>query len=59
VESAITEIIDAGAHKLVIDLTGLDMIDSSGIGVLINRIVGLDADCASACAHLSSGAATA
>ena len=89
VASAIREIIDGGARKLVIDLTGLNMIDSSGIGVLINRIgqmdqaggkirlagahgavskvfqtiridriVALDADLASACAHLSSGAAT-
>jgi anti-anti-sigma factor len=38
VESAIRDLIDRGARKLAIDLTGLDMIDSSGIGTLIKRI---------------------
>jgi anti-anti-sigma factor len=90
VESAIRDLIDGGVRKLAIDLTGLDMIDSSGIGVLIKRleqmdqlggriclagahgavakifhtirierIVALDGDLASACARLSSSAATA
>ena len=90
VESAMRETIDGGVRKLVIDLTGLNMIDSSGIGTLIkrieqmeqaggricvagahgavakvfhtiriDRIVALDADLASACARLSSSAATA
>lgn len=34
-ESAIQDLIDGGVRKLVIDLTRLDAIDSSGIGVLI------------------------
>lgn len=90
VEGEMRDIIDGGVRKLVIDLTGLNMIDSSGIGSLIkrieqmdelegriclagahgavakvfhtiriDRIVGLDADLASACARLSSGAASA
>jgi anti-sigma B factor antagonist len=36
VESAIRAIVDGGARKLVIDLTGLNSIDSSGIGTLVN-----------------------
>jgi anti-sigma B factor antagonist len=35
-ESAIRGLIDGGARKLVIDLTGLTAIDSSGIGTLIS-----------------------
>ena len=35
-ESAIRSIIDGGARKLVIDLTGLNAIDSSGIGTLVS-----------------------
>jgi anti-sigma B factor antagonist len=35
VESEIRELIDSGARKLVIDLTGLNTIDSSGVGTLI------------------------
>jgi anti-anti-sigma factor len=42
VESAMRETIDCGVRKLVIDLTGLDMIDSSGIGILIKRIEQMD-----------------
>jgi anti-anti-sigma factor len=90
VESAIRDLIHGGARKLAIDLTGLNMIDSSGIGTLIRRveqmnrlggriclagahgavekvfqtirierIVALDVDVASACARLSSSAASA
>jgi anti-sigma B factor antagonist len=36
VESEIRELIDGGARKLAIDLTGLNLIDSSGIGTLID-----------------------
>lgn len=36
VESAIRGLIDGGARKLVIDLTGLNSIDSSGIGMLVS-----------------------
>lgn len=36
VESEIRGLIDGGVCKLVIDLTGLASIDSSGIGMLIN-----------------------
>lgn len=36
VESAIRGHIDGGARKMVIDLTGLIGIDSSGIGTLVN-----------------------
>ena len=35
-ESAIRGIIDGGARKLAIDLTGLSSIDSSGIGTLVS-----------------------
>src|SRR5580698_10493147 len=35
-ESAIRALIDSGARKLVIDLTGLNSIDSSGIGTLVS-----------------------
>jgi anti-sigma B factor antagonist len=35
IESAIRGLIEGGARKLVIDLTGLSSIDSSGIGMLI------------------------
>jgi anti-sigma B factor antagonist len=35
VESEIRELIDGGARKLVIDLSGLSTIDSSGVGTLI------------------------
>jgi anti-sigma B factor antagonist len=35
-ESAIRGLIDRGARKLVIDLTGLHAIDSSGIGTLVS-----------------------
>jgi anti-sigma B factor antagonist len=35
-ESAIRSLIDAGARKLVIDLTALNSIDSSGIGTLVS-----------------------
>jgi anti-sigma B factor antagonist len=35
-ESAIRDLIDGGARKLVIDLTGLNSIDSSGIGTLVS-----------------------
>jgi anti-sigma B factor antagonist len=35
-ESAIRALIDGGARKLVIDLTGLSSIDSSGIGTLVS-----------------------
>jgi anti-anti-sigma factor len=35
VESEIRELIDGGARKMVIDLTGLTWIDSSGVGSLI------------------------
>jgi anti-sigma B factor antagonist len=35
-ESAMRGLIDGGARKLVIDLTGLSAIDSSGIGTLIS-----------------------
>lgn len=36
VESAIRGLIDSGVRKLVIDLTGLTAIDSSGIGMLVS-----------------------
>jgi anti-sigma B factor antagonist len=36
VESEIQGLIDGGSRKLVIDLTGLNGIDSSGIGTLVN-----------------------
>jgi anti-sigma B factor antagonist len=36
VESSIRGIIDSGVRKLVIDMTHLDVIDSSGIGVLVS-----------------------
>jgi anti-anti-sigma factor len=36
VHSEIREVIDGGARKLAIDLTGLTWIDSSGIGTLLN-----------------------
>jgi anti-sigma B factor antagonist len=42
VEGAIRDLIDGGARKLVIDLTGLNMIDSSGIGTLIDCIEQMD-----------------
>ena len=35
-ESAIRALIDSGARKLIIDLTGLGSIDSSGIGTLVS-----------------------
>jgi anti-sigma B factor antagonist len=35
-ENAVLSLIDSGARKLVIDLTGLTAIDSSGIGMLIS-----------------------
>jgi len=35
-ESAIRGLIDGGARKLVIDVTGLHAIDSSGVGTLIS-----------------------
>jgi anti-sigma B factor antagonist len=35
-ESAIRSLIDGGARKLVIDLTGLTSIDSAGIGTLMS-----------------------
>jgi anti-sigma B factor antagonist len=35
-EGAIRALIDGGARKLVIDLTGLNAIDSSGIGALVS-----------------------
>lgn len=35
IESAIRKLIDEGSRKLVIDLAGLDYIDSAGIGMLI------------------------
>jgi anti-sigma B factor antagonist len=35
-ESAIRGLIDGGARKLVVDLTGLNAIDSSGIGTLVS-----------------------
>jgi anti-anti-sigma factor len=35
VESAIRSLIDGGARKLVIDVAGLNSIDSSGIGTLV------------------------
>jgi anti-sigma B factor antagonist len=35
VENAINRLIDSGARKLVLDLTPLDYIDSSGLGMLI------------------------
>jgi anti-sigma B factor antagonist len=88
VENAIRGLVDGGARKLVIDLTGLNAIDSSGIGMLVgcnghmehnggkmrlagahgpvakvfamvhmDRIVPMDADLASASAHLSAGGA--
>jgi anti-sigma B factor antagonist len=34
-ENAINRMIDGGTRKLVIDLAGLDYIDSSGLGMLI------------------------
>ncbi|MEO8100374.1 MAG: STAS domain-containing protein [Acidobacteriota bacterium] len=34
IEEAIHELIQGGARKLVVDLTGLEHIDSSGIGML-------------------------
>ena len=36
VESSIRGMIDGGVRKLVIDLTGLTAIDSSGIGMLVS-----------------------
>jgi anti-sigma B factor antagonist len=36
VESEIRQLIDGGARRLAIDLTGLTWIDSSGIGTLID-----------------------
>ncbi len=36
VESSIRALLDGGARKLVIDLTGLNTIDSSGIGMLVS-----------------------
>jgi anti-anti-sigma factor len=35
VESSLNRIIDVGPKKIVIDLSGLHLIDSSGIGVLV------------------------
>ncbi len=35
VENAVRGLIDGGSRKLVIDLTGLNAIDSSGIGMLV------------------------
>ena len=34
-ENSVNRLIDEGARKLVIDLTGLNYIDSSGLGMLI------------------------
>lgn len=34
-ENAINRLIDGGTRKLVLDLSGLDYIDSSGLGMLI------------------------
>ena len=90
VEQSLQNLISSGVRKLVIDVTGLTMIDSSGIGLLVScgglmdsrggqvriagaqgavakvfdmvrmrKILPLDADLASACANLSSGAAGA
>jgi len=36
IETSILRLIDEGARKLIIDLTGLDHIDSSGIGVIVS-----------------------
>jgi anti-sigma B factor antagonist len=36
IETSIRRLIDEGACKLIIDLTGLDSIDSSGIGVMVS-----------------------
>ena len=41
-ENAIRSLIDGGARKLVIDLTGLTAIDSSGIGMLISSAGHMD-----------------
>ena len=35
IEAAIRKLIDDGARKMVVDLTGLNYIDSAGIGMLI------------------------
>ena len=36
VENSIRGLVDGGARKLVIDVTGLNSIDSSGIGMLVS-----------------------
>jgi anti-sigma B factor antagonist len=36
IETSIRRLIDEGARKLIIDLTGLDSIDSSGIGMMVS-----------------------
>ena len=35
VENSIKRLVDEGAQKLIVDLTGLSFIDSSGIGMLV------------------------
>jgi anti-sigma B factor antagonist len=35
VRDVLTELVDAGASRIVLDCRGLDFLDSSGIGVLI------------------------
>ena len=36
IETSIRRLIDEGSRKLIIDLSGLDAIDSSGIGVMVS-----------------------
>jgi len=36
VENSIRRLVDGGARKLIIDLSGLNAIDSSGIGMLVS-----------------------
>lgn len=35
VQSRIADTLDSGRHRLVVDLTGVDFLDSSGLGVLV------------------------
>jgi len=35
IESTITDIADKGIHKLILDLSGIEFLDSAGLGVLM------------------------
>ncbi len=60
VENSIKRLIDEGARKLVFDLTGLNAIDSSGIGLLVTSAGHMEQCGGSvrvACAHGTVGKA--